>query len=269
MPFISISESPLAPGAGPVDIHCRDTGSGAPLLFLHGGWGYEIYPFNRQIEAFGDRFRIIIPDRSGYGRSGRLEELPADFHRRAAVETLSLLDALEIERPFLWGHSDGAVIAALMGLDAPDRISGMVFEAFHYYRVKPASRDFFDGMVANPDGLGERVSGILSSEHGEDYWQRLIMMNGLGWRKIADQSTHAKEDLYGGRLSELAVPAAFIHGECDPRTEPDELEAIGRELPRVPIRVIEDAGHSPHSERASADECSRLANEFFREILEG
>jgi len=161
------------------------------------------------------------------------------------------------------------VIAALMGLEAADRISGIVFEAFHYYRVKPASGDFFDGMVANPDGLGERVSGILSSEHGEGYWKKLIRMNGLAWRKIADQSAHAKEDLYDGNLSQLSVPAVFIHGECDPRTEPDELEAIRGELPRIPIRVIEEAGHSPHSERASADECSRLADEFFRYTVEG
>src|SRR5690349_5376515 len=72
LPHISIDRSPLVPGLSPVEIHYREWGDGAPLVFLHGGWGYQVYPFDRQIEAFGDRFRIIAPDRSGYGRSPRI-----------------------------------------------------------------------------------------------------------------------------------------------------------------------------------------------------
>ncbi|MCI0487028.1 MAG: alpha/beta hydrolase [Blastocatellia bacterium] len=268
MPFISIKESPLASDAGPVEIHYRESGSGIPLVFLHGGWGYEIYPFTRQIEAFSDRFKILIPDRSGYGRSMRIEELPTDFHRRAAIETIRLLDRLQIDRPVLWGHSDGAVIATLMGLATPEKFRGLILEAFHYYKVKPASRGFFEEMVLNPEKLGERVCRTLSQEHGEDYWEKLIRMNGLAWRDISDESAHSKEDLYGGKLSELSVPAIYIHGDRDPRTEPDELAAIRKELPRTPIRLIEDAGHSPHSESAATASCNRLAEEFLREFIE-
>jgi haloalkane dehalogenase len=98
--------------AGPVRIYYREAGAGIPLVFLHGGWGYEVYPFDRAIEALRGRFRILIPDRSGYGRSTPLTKLPADFHRRAAIEMARFLDALKIERAVLWGHSDGAVIAS-------------------------------------------------------------------------------------------------------------------------------------------------------------
>ena len=107
--------------AGPTRTYIRDAGAGAPLIFLHGGWGYEVYPFDRQIDALDRQYRILIPDRSGYGRSPRITSLPPDFHRRAAAETTQVLDALEIDHAVLWGHSDGAVIAALMGLAAPSR----------------------------------------------------------------------------------------------------------------------------------------------------
>ena len=140
MPFVTIEESPLAPDISPVEIHYREAGSGPPLVFLHGGWGYEIYPFDRQIDAFGNHFRILVPDRTGYGRSQRLDQVPTDFHARAAVETMRLLDALHVDRAVLWGHSDGAVIAAKVGLASPDRISGLILEAFHFYRAKPGSR---------------------------------------------------------------------------------------------------------------------------------
>lgn len=262
MPFVTIDESPLAPGVNPVEIHYRETGSGPPLVFLHGGWGYEVYPFDRQINALQDRFRILIPDRTGYGRSMRLAHVPTDFHARAAFETMRLLDALQIERPVLWGHSDGAVIAAKMGLAAPARISGVILEAFHFFRVKPGSREFFEVMAGDPGLLGERVTGTLAREHGEDYWHKLIVINGAAWLGISDEATHDTHDLYDGKLSELRVPALFIHGSRDPRTEPGELDAVRAQLPNARIEIIEGGGHSPHSESAAAAESNRVASEF-------
>jgi pimeloyl-ACP methyl ester carboxylesterase len=264
VPFTTINESPLVPGNGPVTIHYREAGSGQPLVFLHGGWGYEVYPFDLQIQAFGNEYHILIPDRSGYGRSPRIGELPADFHRRAAVEMTRWLDALEIERPILWGHSDGAVIAAWMGMQTPERVAGVILEAFHLLRVKPGSRQFFETMTENPDLLGERVCAALIRDHGEEDWRELILMNGTAWLRLAEESSDAAQDLYDGRLHELRVPTLFIHGDGDPRTEPGELDAVRRQLPDARMEIIREAGHSPHSQRSVAAEVNRLAGEFLR-----
>lgn len=267
MPFISINESPLLPGVRNVNIFYRETGKGAPLLFLHGGWGYEVYPFDGQIKEFSKDFKITIPDRTGYGRSMRIISMPVDFHRRAAVETLRVLEALDIKRPVLWGHSDGAVIAALMGLSAPELISGIILEAFHYYRVKPGSSEFFETMVVNPDGLGERVCAALARDHGEDYWRNIITNNGRSWLKLAEESSHAKQDLYDGNLSALSVPAILIHGRLDPRTEPGELEAVHQQLEHARIHIIEGGGHSPHSQASVVSKCNRIAGRFLSELI--
>src|SRR5687767_8623527 len=90
-------------------LYVRDVGAGDPLVFLHGGWGYEFYPFDAQIAVLGATHRIVIPDRTGYGRSPRIAALPPRFHEAAANETLGVLDELGIARAALWGHSDGAV----------------------------------------------------------------------------------------------------------------------------------------------------------------
>ena len=267
MPFISINESPLMPGVTPVKIHYREFGTGTPLIFLHGGWGYEVYPFDSQIEAFSDDFRILIPDRSGYGRSMRIGPMPVDFHRRAAVEMMNFLDALKIERAFLWGHSDGAVIATMMGLASPDRFAGIILEAFHLYRVKPGSREFFETMAHNPEMLGERVCAALARDHGEDYFRELIINNGRAWLRIAEESNHPKQDLYEGRLGELAVPTLFIHGSADPRTEPDELDSVRQQFNSAQMHIIEGGGHSPHSQKSVASECNQVAGDFLRKII--
>ena len=268
MPTISIDESPLAPAISPVEIYYRETGKGQPLIFLHGGWGYEIYPFDSQIEAFSNDCRIIIPDRTGYGRSLRIKEFPIDFHRRAAREVKSFIEALGLDRPILWGHSDGAVIAVLMALSDPGNYSALILEAFHFYKDKPGSSEFFETMAKNPDGLGPRVTATLSAAHGEDYWRELIINNGKAWLDIAESSTPDNEDLYEGQLGKLSVPAIFIHGSRDPRTEPGELDAVRAQLPGVPVHIIEGGGHSPHSESQSASEANRIAGDFLKRLAD-
>jgi pimeloyl-ACP methyl ester carboxylesterase len=260
--FVEIAGSPLLPDSGPARIYYRDTGAGPPLVFLHGGWGYEVYPFDRQIDALSGKRRILIPDRSGYGQSPRITSLLADFHPRAAIETARFLDALDIERAVLWGHSDGAVIAALMGLATPDRFSGLILEAFHYTRAKAGSIDFFRAMISEPDTVGERAAAALARDHGED-WRRVLERNATAWLEIV---ASGPGDLYKCKLSELSVPALFLNGSRDPRTEPGDLEAIRRELPRAEVRIIEGAGHSPHSEPRAADECSSAAAAFLERI---
>jgi pimeloyl-ACP methyl ester carboxylesterase len=278
--LIELRTSALAPGVSPVEIHYRDVGSGSPIVILHGGWGYEVYPFDRQIAALETDHRIVIPDRTGYGGSGRLERQEIDFHRRAADETLAVIDALGLERPIVWGHSDGAVIALLVALAAPERIGGVIAEAAHFFRNKPSSRAFFDAMMTDPDGLGERVVAVLMREHGSG-WRDVIRNNGAVWRRLADERRTPDEDLYGGRLSGLRVPVLLIHGARDPRTEPAELDAlraalgaahVGADLgrpeggassaPTIRVAVLAEGGHSPHSERLTADEVTRLAVAF-------
>jgi valacyclovir hydrolase len=288
VPFLEVASSALAPGISPVRVHYRDAGSGSPLVILHGGWGYEIYPFDRQIDALAATHRCIAPDRTGYGQSGRLAYQETDFHRRAADETFAAIEALALEAPVVWGHSDGAVIALRMALARPDRLRGVIVEATHFFRRKPGSRAFFETMMRDPDGLGERVTGVLAREHGEG-WRDLIRTNGDAWLRIAADASAPTPDLYDGRLGELRVPTLVIHGAKDPRTEPGELEALRNAIGRTdrsammravdasgveaglcvgPARfeVLPDGGHSPHSERATSDEVTRLAAAFMSSL---
>lgn len=254
MPFVSIRDSPLLPGQSPVRIYYRDLGQGPPLVILHGGWGYEFYPYTDAIERLPNRF--VIPDRTGYGRSSHIEALPPAFHTAAAVETEAVQDALGLTRCVLWGHSDGAVIAAILALRQPERYRGIIMEALHLDREKPRSREFFRGMAQDPDGLGEGVTRKLAAEHGAGYWRTLIRAGGQAWLDIA---ATPEDDFFQHRLAELAVPALVLHGRHDPRTEPGELDRI---RPFARVEILEDAGHSPHSERSSAVRCTDVVRDF-------
>src|ERR1035438_940464 len=252
MPFVELTNSPHAAEVRPVRIHYRNVGSGRPVVFLHGGWGYGIYPIDDQIAGLQGQCRFVIPDRSGYGRSARgPREMATDFHRRAAEETLLVLDALGIERAVFWGHSDGAVIATMIGLSAPQRCSHLILEAFHFYRDKPSSsRSFFQRFADHPEGVNEKAQSLLAADHGAKRWKQVIQRNCRVWLKLAAQSARADEDLYDGRLSEMKVPVTFVHGRHDPRTESGEMKLVQESLPGAGMRFIENGRHSPHSEIA-------------------
>lgn len=264
MPLATLQSSPLVPGVSPVDIYYRDEGVGPPLVLLHGGWGYSLNPFNRQIEKLHNAFRVICPDRSGYGGSTHLGErydLPTDFHYRAAAETLSFLDSLSIERAFFWGHSDGAVIAAIIGFIARERVRGLVLEAFHYSPVKPSSREFFEKLAYRPEALGAEVCERFALEFGDEGWRKMVTTHAKAWLQLAAESG-PQADLYRGRLHEISAPTLFIHGRLDPRTEPGELDAVCRQLPHAEMQILKGGAHSPHSESAVADLVTEIARAF-------
>ncbi len=250
MPYVRVV-SPLANTE--VDIFYRDVGAGDPLLILHGGWGYGFYPFDPL-----PGFRHVIPDRTGYGQSPRLAEFPRPFHALAAREHTATLDALGIARCALWGHSDGAVIAAMMALATPERFTHVILEALHVDREKPHSRAFFTMMAEDPDGFGARVTERLAAEHGAT-WRDPIQADGRVWLELAQRPG----DLYDGRLQELRVPTLVLHGSEDPRTEPGELDRL-RDLPNVTIEIVAGGQHAPHSERVVKARTAELAGRFLR-----
>lgn len=211
---------------------------------------------------------MLIPDRAGYGQSTRLEHFAMPLHRRGAEETRLFMDALGLRRAVLWGHSDGAVIAALAGVLFPERVAAVVLEAIHFDRRKPGSHEFFQSLL-EPDRLDARLVKGLVADHGSKYWREVVRMEGEAWLEIFEKAGDPAHDLYEGRLGELAVPALVVHGGLDPRTEPGELDEVRRRLPRARFHVLPQAKHCPHHERAFAAECGRTVREFLvQEVLD-
>jgi pimeloyl-ACP methyl ester carboxylesterase len=265
VPSARIEASPLV--GGPATISYREEGIGgaAALIFLHGGWGYQVFPFDAQVRMLDCKYRIFIPDRSGHGASSPVVALPVDFHRRAAQETAAFLDALGIEKAVWWGHSDGAVIAAIAAIEMPDRVDAVILEALHFYRNKPGSRPFFERMALAPDTFGESLKAILNLDHGAG-WRRVLRLDGQAWLNLAATADSPTQDLYAGRLPLLTRPTLLIHGGQDPRSEPGEHAAMCACLPDATVLFLPDAGHSPHSEPPYAGIVSNSAEAFLEKL---
>ena len=71
--------------------------------------------------------RVIAVSQRGHGESGKPERgyRVEDF----AADVVPLLDALNVERAVLAGHSGSCLVARRVALDHPDRVSGLLLEA--------------------------------------------------------------------------------------------------------------------------------------------
>src|SRR5689334_9521482 len=104
-------------------LHARDTGSGDPLLLLHGftGSGDDWqHVFARPL----DGYRVITPDLPGHGRSPNPR--PDFKFADVARDVFALLDGLGIDRVRAIGMSAGANTLLHMATQQPERITAMI-----------------------------------------------------------------------------------------------------------------------------------------------
>lgn len=112
--------------AGRTRFHCLTAGAGPALLLLH-GYPQTHAAWHAVAGTLRERFRVIIPDLSGYGDSEIVAGLEAPHvisKRRVADDLSKLLDTLGIERTTVIGHDRGARVGYRLALDDPERVVG-------------------------------------------------------------------------------------------------------------------------------------------------
>jgi len=245
-------------------------GEGTPLVLLHGVGGNS-GAWVRQWPAFGTR-RMIAWDAPGYGDSDALAgDAPAPEDYAAAC--VALLDALEVERAIVLGHSFGGLIAACIAARFPQRVSRLLLTACSagHARHDPARRakllrdrlaSLSDGSQAEAEAYARaRVPNLLSPsatvELIEQAVQVMAKLRRDGFRQANRMISTA--DIFEW-LPQIVAPARVICGTSD-RVTPAELNArIAAGLRQADLVSIEGAGHWLFLEHA--DEFNRAVDAF-------
>ena len=112
----------MAGPAGPLVVWDH-AGPPPAALLLHGIGNYG-RAWDFVADAVAGRLRLIAPDARGHGDSAKPETgyAPGDF----AADALAILDALDIERPVVVGHSMGGGHALAFALAHPERVARLV-----------------------------------------------------------------------------------------------------------------------------------------------
>jgi pimeloyl-ACP methyl ester carboxylesterase len=113
------TESGYAPVNG-IKIWYAEFGRGAPVILLHGGLANSNY-WGKLVPALSPRYRVIVMDGRGHGRSSR-DDKPYGYDLMAS-DVVALMDYLKIGKAALIGWSDGAIIGLDIAMQHPERLS--------------------------------------------------------------------------------------------------------------------------------------------------
>lgn len=107
--------------------HYLDEGAGEPLVMIHGNPTWSFY-FRQLINAFRDRYRVIVPDHMGCGLSDKPDIRQYDFRLQSRIDDLdTLMDHLGTDRPVtLIVHDWGGMIGLGWALRRLDRVKRLV-----------------------------------------------------------------------------------------------------------------------------------------------
>ncbi|HET9071146.1 MAG TPA: alpha/beta hydrolase [Acidimicrobiales bacterium] len=119
----------MSPGTGQVERRAPtlagvDRGEGPAVVLLHGQPGTSA-DWSAVVPLLADRFRVLAPDRPGYGRTAG----PAAGFAGNAEAVLAHLDRAGVGRAVVAGHSWGGGVALRLAALAPDRVAGLVLAA--------------------------------------------------------------------------------------------------------------------------------------------
>lgn len=146
-----------------IQLHWTDTGGDGPALLLLHGIQVDGMTWLRTARALESRYRVIMPDFRGHGRSGgpRDQALPDAFIDDLRV----LIAALSLRRPAAIGHSMGAEVAGLLA--AVEDLDGVVLVDPPLHRVPGALQIDLDAPPLWLRRVFDSLRALKTQSHAE------------------------------------------------------------------------------------------------------
>lgn len=194
-----------------IDIFYEVRGSGAPLLMLHGN-GETHAIFDKAADLLARYFTVYTPDTRGHGASSPVSEY---HYQDMASDVICFIQALGLDRPILYGFSDGGITALLVAQQRPDLVSRVIAS----------------GANACPEGLTEDFLAEIRAAEAKQHDPLLTLML---------TEPHMDERA----LAAIGVPVFLLAGEHDVVREEHSKWLAG--VINCPLRVLKGQNHDSY-----------------------
>lgn len=262
MDWSETPQTPLIIGGKQLEYACYGPSpdQAMTLVLLHEGLGcvtlWRDFP---QKLAVATGMGVLVYSRQGYGQSDPADlPKPLDFMTQEATQVLSeVLDAFDLKRCILFGHSDGATIAAIYAGSVVDmRVRGLVLMAPHFF-TEP------EGLAAIRAARAAYDSGDLKARMAKYHRDPDNAFGGWAdtWLNPGFEAWNVAEV-----IDYFRIPTLAIQGRQDQYGSLAQIiEIEDRSYAPVDMLVLEDCQHAPHQEHPDmvlaevADFSARLA----------
>ena len=217
------------------------------IVMLHEGLGcvalWRDFP-KRLVEATG--MGVFVYSRAGYGQSD-VADLPRaiEYMTQEAVEVLpQVLDGIGFRRGILFGHSDGATIAAIHAGSIEDfRVRGMVLIAPHFFAERAGLDEIKQARaVYETTDMREKMARYHKDpDCAFRGWNDAWLNPGFADWTVADV------------IDYLRVPVLAVQGEDDQYGTLAQIEVL-QERSYAPVEelILAECRHAPQMEQPQA-----------------
>lgn len=236
-----------------VRIHYTVSGSGMPLLLIHG------YPLNgnlfvHQREALSREFKVITPDLPGFGKS-QASSANASLATYAKA-MFGLMDKLDIKKAIIGGHSMGGMTTIEMYKEQPDRFAGMILiDTAAMAAPLPLKNEWmgYAELGKQPDHkmkMNQLLVPAMLSFDARTHDKQLVsyvkdMVNAAsvegiegGGRALADRPDNSAV------LKNVKVPALILVGSADPVTPAEVSQKMHAAIPGSTLDIVMGGSHA-------------------------
>jgi pimeloyl-ACP methyl ester carboxylesterase len=248
-----------------IQIHYEVSGSGDPLLLLH-GLGGSTEDWALQVAAFASHYQVITLDVRGHGRSAKprgpyqVEDFTADAR--------AVLHQVAVSPVHVVGLSMGGMIALQLGLDAPALVKTLVIVN--------------SGPEVRPNNLRDRLllwqRALLTRAVSMDTWGRILADRLFPEAHQAEarealRTRWARNDKpaylasfqairrwsVAARLGQIRLPMLVVAAELD-YTPVEVHRAWAARVPNARVVVVAGSRHATPADRP--EEFNRVLEEF-------
>lgn len=284
---LALGESRLAVPGGNIWYRVAGTGTGTPVVLLHGGPGFSSY-YLKPFEDLGDDRQVVRYDQLGGGKSDVTTDTTLFTIEHFVAELDSLRSHLGVDRWHVLGHSWGTMLAIEYYRAHPERVASLnlgsaVFDVPAYERhvreLLAASPDSLQRLVRKAEATGKFDDPDYQSAMNQFYATYVfrrplqadldsvfatvnqsiyVYMQGPSEFTITGTLKHYDATAY---LPQVNVPTLFTAGEFD-EVGPEIVQGFAAKVPGA--RYVEFAGAAHITPWDARDENVKAVREFLR-----
>ena len=274
---------PYATADDGVRLYYEESGSGAPILFIHEFAGdHRSWEF--QMRHFSRRYRCVTYAARGYPPSDVPTQPDAYGQLRAVQDAIAVLDAIGAQQAHVVGNSMGGFCALHLGIHHPGRARALVVAGCGYGAhpdVEPTFRAECEKIalafeqegsesLARWYGIGPaRVQLQNKDPRGHAEHVRILSEHDARGAALTMRCVQkARPSLYALReeLAAMDVPTLIIAGDEDEGALETDL-MLKRTLPRAGWAVLPRTGHPSNLEEPAL--FNYLVEQFLAQVENG
>jgi pimeloyl-ACP methyl ester carboxylesterase len=208
-------------------IYYEEYGKGSPLFLIH-GCGADIKSMEYQIDYFKDKYRVIVADSRGQGKS----EMKTDSltYTQIASDWEGLANHLKLDSISVIGWSDGGIIGLLMGINNKIRVKKVVAMGAN---LRPDTTAVHSWAPERYEKQREEAKKMIAKGDTSQDWNLEVQLDGL----LLDQPNISHSD-----LKKINAAVLVMVGDRDIIKNEHAVE-IFNNLPKGQLCILPGGNH--------------------------